>query len=184
MVTGFNSAEMISFDRINNQFYYSHIWAVAEAIGYEQSNMDGFCIFVEKNSAVTAVAESELIPQESSYKVISYNHHSMKGEIEEKKSIILQLAGLLEGKKPVLHKINPSLESDLFYLFNNLNLRHNNCDPTDKGKYKPFVEKMNKNDLEKWYDETYQMCLLAFMEIEQAERKPKFDELKTQIEGK
>ena len=43
---------------------------------------------------------------------------------------------------------------------------------------------MNKQDLENWYDETYQMCLLAFMELEQADRKPKFDEIKADIEKK
>ena len=30
----------------------------------------------------------------------------------------------------------------------------------------------------------YQMCLLAFMELEQADRKPKFDAIKAEIEKK
>ena len=37
--------------------------------------------------------------------------------------------------------------------------------------------------LEYWYDEVYQMCLLAFMRLEHIDRKKKFDSLKSQIEG-
>lgn len=42
---------------------------------------------------------------------------------------------------------------------------------------------MKKAQLEQWYDEIYQMCLLAFMRLEHIDRKKKFDVLKTQIEG-
>ena len=73
------------------------------------------------------------------------------------------------------------MKDDLFFLFNNLNLRHNNVDPSNKGKYKRIVSELDKGELEHWYDETYQMCLLAFMELEQVERKKAFDEFKTQI---
>ena len=73
------------------------------------------------------------------------------------------------------------LEKDLFYLFNNLNIRHNNVEPTDSGKYKPFVAQMKSEELEYWYDETYQMCLLAFLQLEHLERKVGLDKLKTEI---
>ena len=43
---------------------------------------------------------------------------------------------------------------------------------------------MNAEELERWYDETYQMCLLAFMRLEQKERKKRFDEAKSKIEAK
>jgi len=42
---------------------------------------------------------------------------------------------------------------------------------------------LKKAQLEQWYDEIYQMCLLAFMRLEHIDRKKKFDVLKTQIEG-
>ena len=41
---------------------------------------------------------------------------------------------------------------------------------------------MSNDELEKWYDETYQMCLLAFLQIENFVRKAEFDELKAEIE--
>ena len=168
---------------VNSGFLIQHLHKVADAIGCEFSSQDGLNIVVEKNAVVTAVAESELIPKDFSYKLISYNHHSMRGNLEDKKAIILQLANLLEGKQAKLSRVNSSLKNDLFYLFNNFNIRHNNCDSQGKD-YKPGIASMDKEELENWYDETYQMCLLAFMELEQADRKPKFDAIKAEIEMK
>ena len=41
---------------------------------------------------------------------------------------------------------------------------------------------MGKNELEKWYDEVYQLCLLAFLEIDNKERIIKVKQLKDEIE--
>lgn len=168
---------------INVQFYLQQIGQVIERIGYMQATQNGFTIFVEKSPAAIAVAESDLVPKELSYRIISYNHYSMKGQLEAKKSALVQLASLLEPKRSSLKKADKTLESDLFYLFNNLNIRHNNVDPADSAKYKPFIVQMKQEELEHWYDETYQMCLLAFLQLEQTERKIEFDRLKTAIEG-
>ena len=168
---------------INVQFYLQQIGQVIERIGSMQATQNGFTIFVEKSPAAIAVAESDLVPKELSYRIISYNHYSMKGQLEAKKSALVQLASLLEPKRSSLKKADKTLESDLFYLFNNLNIRHNNVDPADSVKYKPFIVQMKQEELEHWYDETYQMCLLAFLQLEQTERKIEFDRLKTAIEG-
>ena len=106
----------------------------------------------------------------------------MRGNVEGKKEILLKYASLLEPKEKILLSINSSLKKDLFYLFNNLNIRHNNIDCNDKGNYKKYVSEMPPEQIEEWYDETYQMCLLAFLEIEQYERKKKFDVLKENID--
>lgn len=151
------------------------IQKVIEEIGYMETNQDGFIIFVEKNPSAMSVAE--ILPQELSYKVISYNHHLMKGDVKGKKEILLQLATELEAKREVLKKANKVLESDLFFLFNNINIRHNNCDKNGT-KYKVFVADKSKEEIEKWYDDTYQMCLIAFLEIEHLERKVEIDRLK------
>ena len=45
--------------------------------------------------------------------------------------------------------------------FAKVNLRHNNADPTGENYY-AFVAGMQIDDIEAWYNETYQMCLLAF----------------------
>lgn len=187
LVEGFRCANYTLYrysKTINEDFLSRYLYKMAEEMGYEFSSQDELSVLVEKNAVVKAVAESDLIPDDLSYKLITYDHHSMRGDLEGKKTIILRLAALLEAKKSILHQVNPNLENDLFYIFNNFNLRHNNCDSSAKGKYKPYIANMKKDDLEKWYDEAYQMCLLAFMEIEQAARKPKFDAIKAEIEKK
>lgn len=168
--------------QINTRFIMKHIENVGGTIGYKLVYDNNLYIFVEKDSTVTAVAESDLIPDNLSYRLITYDHHSMRGDLESKKSIILQLAGILEGKQKELNQVNPTLKKDLFYIFNNLNLRHNNCDSQSKN-YKHAVADMGEEVLENWYDETYRMCLLAFMELEHAGRKPEFDKLKATIEN-
>lgn len=171
------------FTQINKHFYLQHINKVIEAIGYMESREDEFTIFVPKDNAAIAVSESEHIPENVSYKVIAYNHHSMKGNLEAKKAVLQQLASILEAKRKNLSRADKTLETNLFYSFNNLNIRHNNVDPELKGKYKAYVAQMSTDELEKWYDETYQMCLLAFLQIENLDRKAEFDKLKAKIEN-
>lgn len=171
------------FESINKFFYIEQIQKVIDAIGYMQANDDGFTIFVPKDNGAISVSESNLIPENVSYKIISYNHHSMSGDIEGKKQTLITLADLLEPKRKDLDSVDKQLSSDLFYAFNNFNIRHNNIDPSGK-KYKKAVAELPKEDLEKWYDNTYQMCLLAFMQLENIERKIEFNALKEKIETK
>ena len=166
---------------INVQFYHSQIMTVIETIGYMSAYEDGFTIFVEKSPAAISVAE--LMSEGMSYKVISYNHHSMKGNLDAKKNTLLKFADMLEPRRPELKQIDSGFESDLFYAFNNFNIRHNNVDPTGK-KYKKPIGDLTEDQLEQWYDEVYQMSLLAFLRLEHADRKKNFDVLKDSIENK
>lgn len=168
---------------INIQFYLQQIGQVIEKIGYMQANQDGFVIFVEKDPAAIAVAESEFIPENLSYKLISYNHHSMKGNLVAKKTTLFSLADLLEPQRPALETIDKQFASDLFYAFNNFHIRHNNAEPQSP-KYKKPIGDLPKEQLEHWYDEVYQMCLLAFLRLEHTDRKKNFDVLKGEIENK
>ena len=42
---------------------------------------------------------------------------------------------------------------------------------------------MSNDELEKWYDETYQVCLLCFLELDNIERKKKIKELNENIKN-
>ena len=167
---------------INVQFYLQQISQVIEKIGYMQAKQNDLTIFVEKDPAAIAVAEGEFIPESLSYRLISYNHYSMKGNLAEKKTTLLDLANLLEPQRTILERIDKTFSSDLFYTFNNFHIRRNNIDQLGT-KYKKPVGDLSDEQLEYWYDEVYQMCLLAFMRLEHIDRKKKFDSLKSQIEG-
>ena len=137
-------------------------------------------LVIEDKEEVTAVAE--IINQDLALDVIKYNHRTLQGDIDIKKSILLKLGSELEPKRKQLHNLDSKLEDNLFFALNNLNLRHNNRSKKDKN-YKEYVAKMRKDRLEKWYDEVYQMMLLAFLLIDNVERNNKFDDLKTKIKG-
>ncbi len=176
-----NSAGGFLPQAINVQFCLSQIMTVIEAIGYMFASKDGVVIFVEKSPAATSVAE--LMPEGLSYKVISYNHYSMKGNLDAKKNTLKMFTDMLEPRRPELTQIDSEFASDLFYAFNNFNIRHNNVDPTGK-KYKKPVADLTNDQLEQWYDEVYQMSLLAFLRLDHIERKKNFDVLKNSIENK
>ncbi len=152
-------------------------WLNLEAITFDEKEQ---VIITEKSAKVTAVAE--ITSANISYQIVKYNHHTLKGDIEKKKAILLVLSNELEPKRKQLSSINSQLTTNIFYMLNNLNLRHNNRSKKDKN-YKEYVAKMKKNKLEEWYDELYQMMLLAFLELEQVERNAKFNELKACIEA-
>ena len=63
-------------------------------------------------------------------------------------------------------------------MLNNINIRHNNKSGKSK---KEYVSKMRKDTMEKWYDETYQMLLLAFLLTEQPSRSKKISQLKEKM---
>lgn len=137
-------------------------------------------LVIENTPGVTAVAE--IVEPSLALEVIKYNHYALKGEIELKKSILLKMAQQLEPQRKSLHAIDSKLEDNIFFMFNNLDLRHNNRSANDKS-YKEYVAKMKKRDLEKWYDELYQMVLLAFLLLDNVDRTEKVKELKGKITG-
>lgn len=135
-------------------------------------------LVIEDRPEITAVAET--VEPELALAIVRYNHHSMRGDIPQKKAILLALGTELEPKRKALSGANSHLEDGIFFMLNNLNLRHNNCSKDDKN-YKEFVAGMDNDILEGWYDELYQMMLLAFLELDQLERTSKIKELKTNV---
>lgn len=137
-------------------------------------------LVIEDNPAITAVAE--IAEPQLSLNVLKYNHYTLRGNIDKKKSILLALGAGLEPKRKILAGINSTLEDGVFFMLNSLNIRHNNLSPGNK-HYKEFVSQMSNETLESWYDELYQMVLLAFLELDQIERNSKVKALKANING-
>lgn len=159
--------------------YLSQVQKVINLIGYTEAEKDnGLTIFVPADQVTISVAE--IIDKSVSYRVIEYNHHSMAGDLKGKRAILQQLANSLEPKRSRLKQINAGLEDKVFYLFNTVNIRHNNAEPGTK-KYHQFVADMDEKTLEEWYDDTYQLCLLAFLEMDNLERKERVSKLKVDV---
>ena len=138
-------------------------------------------IVIEDKPEATAVAE--IVKKEIAFKVLRYNHYMLKGNISAKKDILLAMGEDLEPKRKQLNTIDAKLEDGIFYILNNLNLRHNNKTEGDKN-YKQAVADMDSNTLEHWYDELYQMMLLAYLQLDQVERNNQIKVLKQLVSPK
>ena len=138
-------------------------------------------IVIEDKPEATAVAE--IVDNDLSYKVLRYNHYMLKGDLQAKKDILLALSANLEPKRKQIQAIDKDLEDGIFYILNNLNLRHNNKAEGDK-HYKQAVAEMDAATLENWYDELYQMMLLAYLQLDQVSRNAKVKALKQTVSPK
>lgn len=135
-------------------------------------------ILVEDKPEVTAVAE--IVEPDFALDIIRYNHYALKGDLKEKQGILKIMADAIEAKQKELKSVDTSLYKDIHNLVNNLNIRHNNVEETSK-HYHKLVAEMTEEELEKWYDETYQMILLAFLRMDNVERAQKVRELNKSI---
>lgn len=156
-------------------FFVEQIFKVIEKIGYEELQEEGFTLFVPKNSAAKEVAQSELIPDDFSYKVVEFNHHSV--DLEGKKDILLKLSNILEPKRAVLRSVNKNLESDIFFILNNYNIRHNNI-AEESSKYRSDVANMGEDELIEVYNNLYQMMLAAILMLDYEENRSFVEKLK------
>ena len=168
------------FTKWQNNFYHLRDVILDNLEIYNQKAFfeENRVLIVEDKPEVTAVVE--IVEPELTIDIIQYNHRSFEGEIELKKSILLKLANELEPKRKEIKALNEKLEDDIFFMLNNLNIRHNNRSKKDK-HYKEYVAKMKKDRLEKWYDELYQMMLLAILLLDNVDRTDKVKELKSKI---
>lgn len=136
-------------------------------------------LVIQTNPYATSVAEN-IKNDTLSYSVIEYNHYLLKRNISKKKEILVSLGKDLEPRRQEIALINKKLEDSIFFMLNNLDLRHNNRTEGDKN-YKEKVATMSKSKLEKWYDELYQLILTAYLCLESVNRIKAVDKLKTEI---
>lgn len=148
-----------------------------ESLNYTVSKMsDDQYIIVQKDAAVSEVVE--LVEPTIADSILEYNHYVLKGDLEKKKNILVKIANALEPQKSEIKAINYQLFKDYFYLINNMDIRHNNCDSSDTSNYNAYFDKLTLKEKEEWYDEIYQMGLLIFLLLENKERSTKVANIK------
>lgn len=118
-------------------------------------------IVVENDPAITAVVE--VVDPHLVAPILQYNHHLLHGQLNEKKRILLTLGSNLEARRSDLKAANSTLESDIFFILNSFDIRHNNREGSKK---KDYIVNMTLSDLEYWYDNLFQMFLLAYLELD------------------
>ena len=86
------------------------------------------------------------------------------------------MSDYIEPMQKELNCIASQLKNDLFYLFNNYNIRYNNTSP---GKnHNSILDNMPQKNLEQIYDDTYQSWLLAIMMLDHQERRDRIGDLR------
>ena len=137
---------------------------------------DEIVLLLPKNPAATAVAE--ISSEDIALAILKYNHASLKGNLESKRKLLYQISleyepllkAPIEGYKDFYDKTNG--------LLNTLHIRHNN---TAKENNKNNIININEDELEKWYDELYQLLLFCILIKDNLERKKEVDEFLKEI---
>lgn len=134
-------------------------------------------ILLPKSPEATAVAE--LSSPDVAQAILKYHHASLKGQLEEKKKLLLSIANEYE---PLLVKPTDGF-TDYYtkanYMLNNLHIRHNNKSGKNKNN---LVVNMTDDELEHWYDELYQLLLFCVLIDDNKKRKEQIEELlKSQV---
>lgn len=128
---------------------------------------------VEQDSRVTVVSEKF---QDISYKLIEYRRFDLKGDLIRKSEILCTLWKRLEPLRPLLVKNNMNtLNNYLGILFNDF-ARHNNIEGAKQNNY---IKDMSSDEIEKWYDKTFDLFLLAMEYTDYISIKPELDKLKS-----
>lgn len=127
------------------------------------------CIIAEDSPQVTAAAEAS--EPEIALEIVRYNHRQLAGDVTKKKAILKTMGDVLEGRKKEITSINNTLYNTITGCLNNLNIRHNNIAPENKGHYHKAVAEMLQGELEQHYDDLYQLMLLAILEMDNVARK-------------
>ena len=166
-----NSIPEVEFSKFNQRsnFLKRQILEVLDGIGYDiQIDSETKLIYcIERNAAAKTVATLDFVAAEpsASYKIIEYNRVSLKGNITQKRGILLILSKIFEGNRHELRIINSSLETDIGFLINNFNIRHENL-VKSSSNYKPYVDGLSSDKLEEIYDMTYDLFLQAFISLD------------------
>lgn len=175
-----NMLSLIQSYRLNDEnqkiinMLKENIYRLLEDLNYEvrKNNEDQFVI-IEKDKLVTAVAETN---PDICDDVIEYRRVILKGNCEAKREILKILSNKIEPYKEKFKNTEyKNMIEDINFLLNNLNIRHNNVEGSKKQQY---TIDMKKEDLEKWYDKTYDMILGAIILERYVDIKKEIKDLK------
>lgn len=169
----------------NLKYLKRHIYEVVERIHHKvipKSNND-FIIVPQEKKSIQAAEIVACTDEDIAIKILEYKHFSTT--VDDKEKILFSIAKYMEDKKS---ELTESLKEDdlymqknnkivlvdqMFEMFNNLHIRHNN-----KNQY------IEESEREKRYDYTYNTILTVIIIDEQAKINKEFKKLKKQIEKK
>ena len=154
-------------------YLYQTVDSCMDELGFMPVERENITIYVTKDPTVIAVAE--IADESLQYDIKSYIHKQTEGDLVRKKTILKYLADDIEPERRKLDSINKTFSSNLFQMLQKF-VRHNN----DSNQY---ISGLTDEELEKCYDDIYQMWLLAKMELDNLERKKRVEAVIQNING-
>lgn len=179
LLQGLQDVEMSSKMEEGTTHIMDTIYATTEQVGFELKQIESEWMIVEKNAAAIEVAN--LNPGLDSV-IIEYNHYLIRGDLDRKQELLKKIADAMEPKRGALNAINKSATDDFFWMVNNMNIRHNNCDATDEKNYFQAFAELPISEKEKWYDRIYDQALMLFILLEYQSRNTEIQQFKKSVE--
>ena len=156
--------------QFHTEYYYliQNIDILLEHLSYQKYFIpnEEKVILIPNKPEVNTVAE--ISTKETALAILKYNHLSLKGDLDEKRKLLYQIAleyepllkTPIENYKDFFKKTNE--------LLNTLHIRHNNI---TKENNKNNVINLATEELENLYDELYQLLLFCILIKDNTDRK-------------
>lgn len=162
-----NQIQGYNFDIRNYTELLSRIREILKRLKYEVKYIPEkeFIFLVPHDPAADAVAL--LNPSDMGNAITAYNSFTLSGKLDEKRQILDELGKTIEEFTDNMEPANASLFRHIEFLLGSVNIRNNN----KEGEAKiDRVAAMGDKELEKWYDEAYQMMLLRILQHDNEDR--------------
>jgi hypothetical protein len=140
-----------------NQFLLSNGYKVE----YNDENKQAFIVQNEIAINIEDIEDKKLKSN-----IISFYDYKNSNDIEEKKKILLILAGQLESqKKDIKDLFGTKIQEMLNNYVNNLNIRHNNIDKEYKKCYNKTIAELSDEEMLGWYDYIFAFMLNIYLNL-------------------
>ena len=133
---------------------------------------------VSRNIAADAVADNS--DDVETDKIIEYNSFAVAGNMKKKRDILLSMGDTIESYSDNMAPGNVKLFSNIEFMLHNFNIRTDNRTGEDRVDY---VADMSEEELERWYDEAYQMMLLRILQNENVKRMQRVEAVQAACEA-
>ncbi len=164
--------------------FVNDINLLLESINHNVIYKNEYAYIILKDKLVTETIEN-VEDEQIALEILEYNRVLLKGNIEEKKKILISLGRYVEPilNNKVLSKNSSykALESEAGFCLNNLHIRHNNKAGT---KANDFIKNVADEKLEELYDKTYNTLLMVINIQKQIEFSKEISSLKASYKFK
>ena len=110
--------------------------------------------------------------------VTEYRSVMSRGHLEKKRGLLKSMGEIIESYPDNLDAENAVLYSRIEFLLNHAHIREDNCSGEERIE---TISRMSPDELENWYDETYQLLVLRILSEMNRDRLQRVDALASEM---